>query len=85
MTETYVHCPDCPATMIGAGPGELIHGENGRHIWAPTYATAHHVPAPGHTRRPLLCRLGIHRAGYSGNAHTHAPAPIRCDRCGIER
>lgn len=29
----------------------------------------------------LLCRLGIHRGNYYGNAHTHAPAPIRCLRC----
>lgn len=28
----------------------------------------------------LLCAIGIHRPDYSGNAHTHAPAPIRCER-----
>lgn len=27
------------------------------------------------------CLLGLHRSDYSGNAHTHAPAPIRCERC----
>ena len=30
----------------------------------------------------LLCALGIHRWDYSGNAATHAPTPIRCERCG---
>jgi hypothetical protein len=30
----------------------------------------------------FLCKLGIHLWGYSGNAWTQAPAPIRCDRCG---
>lgn len=30
----------------------------------------------------LLCWLGLHRWGYSGNAHTQAPARIRCDRAG---
>lgn len=29
----------------------------------------------------LLCHLGLHRWNYSGNAHTHAPAPVRCERC----
>ena len=29
----------------------------------------------------FLCRLGLHRWDYCGNAYRHAPAPIRCERC----
>lgn len=29
----------------------------------------------------LMCRLGLHHWNYSGFAHSHAPAPIRCYRC----
>lgn len=32
----------------------------------------------------FLCLIGLHRSDYSGNAHTHAPAPIRCYRCKKE-
>lgn len=43
---------------------------------------------PRRSRGPLigrlLCRLGFHRSDYSGNPHTHAPAPIRCERCRKE-
>lgn len=33
----------------------------------------------------ILCRLGIHSWDYSGYAWTHAPRPIRCERCGKQR
>lgn len=33
----------------------------------------------------LLCLVGVHRWDYSGNAHTHAPAPIRCERPGCRK
>jgi hypothetical protein len=33
-----------------------------------------------HLLTRLLCRLGLHDWDYSGNAHTLAPAPIRCTR-----
>jgi len=29
----------------------------------------------------LLCRIGLHSWDYYGSAHTHAPRPIRCERC----
>lgn len=29
----------------------------------------------------LLCLIGIHVWDYSGNAHTQAPRPIRCEHC----
>lgn len=32
----------------------------------------------------LLCCIGIHSWDYFGYAHTHAPRPIRCERCGRE-
>ncbi len=32
-------------------------------------------------RRSILCALGIHRSPRYVNAHTQAPAPIRCERC----
>jgi hypothetical protein len=31
----------------------------------------------------LLCRLGLHRWNYSGTAYEHAPAPVRCEFCGV--
>lgn len=31
----------------------------------------------------LLCAIGLHSWDYYGNAHTHAPRPIRCERCGV--
>lgn len=30
----------------------------------------------------LLCALGIHAYPRFVNAHTQAPAPVRCERCG---
>ena len=30
----------------------------------------------------LRCALGIHAWDYNGHPQTHAPAPIRCHRCG---
>lgn len=44
--------------------------------WRRQYGYAHHA-----RRRPLLCALGIHRFPRYVNAHTQAPAPIRCERC----
>ena len=35
--------------------------------------------------RRLLCHLGLHTWDYSGNAWTHAPAPIRCEHCRTRR
>lgn len=32
-------------------------------------------------RSPMLCRIGLHLWPRYINAHTHAPAPIRCTRC----
>ncbi|UAJ15492.1 hypothetical protein SEA_PUPPERS_61 [Gordonia phage Puppers] len=29
----------------------------------------------------VLCRLGFHSWDYYGCAWSHAPAPIRCERC----
>jgi hypothetical protein len=31
---------------------------------------------------PLLCRWGIHTGPKFVTAHTQAPAPLRCTRCG---
>lgn len=33
----------------------------------------------------LFCLIGLHRWDFYGYAHWHAPAPIRCERCGRER
>lgn len=30
----------------------------------------------------LLCFFGFHPWDYSGVAYTHAPAAVRCTRCG---
>lgn len=32
----------------------------------------------------LLCWLGLHSWDYSGNAYSHAPRPIHCERCGVK-
>lgn len=33
-------------------------------------------------RRPILCALGLHTYPAHVTAHTQAPAPVRCERCG---
>lgn len=47
------------------------------------FTCEHDCCQPVRRRRgvPWLCRLGLHRWPRRVNAHTQAPAPIRCERC----
>lgn len=48
----------------------------------PTWRREYGHPWTKPARRPILCALGLHAYPRYVDAHTQAPAPVRCSRCG---
>lgn len=81
---TSLNWPPVPAYPVGPHeakqwdrlPVRVKHEPEWRRLYG--YA---HPPQP----TPLLCRVGRHSWPRYVEAHTQAPAPLRCERCGKEK